>query len=1038
MGAAGFKGLEDSNPDEPSSRGYCAIALAGKNEIYTVKCPSEVKEALRVSFDDIKSEGPSSTCKGVYKFTLATSAWLNTGAFEPRLAALRLIEQLREIGWHFVADISMSRTSFVQVWLLKRFPSEGYVVGGGCIVGLCDKAEVKIDFSGEDEQDCKAEAVVRGVSSSLKVERKEKDSSGAYSIKLAGHPFQSEEEGTVSIRRMVLGVSLELEKVTGGLLRNSVILSNQQGGKSNLVFLPDSACRDDSVYIGVSMHEPDELRVFSAPNEPLPDALRDALDQCVVDAWPYGIETKGVYGGSYQWQLKGSPWCCVGEMEVDSQLLVGRILGHFWDAGFDLLASFDCSGKLRDMSTLVLRKSAGRPSNAHACKAVVCVSFHDKDEVRLSCTDESMVESIAKIVNDIFGPPSLNVELAKSCGRYGKSVVFKLKVAAFQAGKINSQAVLCDGLLLVNLFDALEGNGWKFKAALDVSGRYYRDHRTVNENYRRSGDSHKTGLGSLYFAKNFIMGNNPLSSLDVGRPLQPTHQGLALVLLSDYHHIYTLKCPEEVIQAIRAALGPALILREGPSSKAKGLQKFTLRDYVWQAVGSGTMETRWCSMRILDAIRRVGWEVLEEANVSKKYFLRAWILRKVESAPRGPRRSVMVSLHDYDDVRLLVEDEPLRVEAVQEAVRQGISRAWKLSGECLYGGTYEFKLSGFPFNADGSETVAVRKMLLGICEELEGRGYLLKRSFILSGKDQSKSSLIFEARDSDELRLGGRGTYLGISLNGYDRIRIMAPPGESVDFVARDEIGRAIGEMWPQGVQSEGEYGGSYEWKLRGYPWRADGTETIDARLVVGNIIGKMLGLGFELMPKIDCSSKLEDMSFMPFRRPPMEMPIRVLPAPPVLCLSFHREDRIRVSCTDGGLVEGVSLRMRASLGPPNLSMDAVQDCRWYGRSYEFKIHGWPFKSYVSSSTAKVAGCLVLSLVDALIELGWVLKGSLDVSGKIRVENSQNQNNMPNRGGQQRWQNNGGVSNGFDGGGNSGPERRCKDDLSSLYFVKAV
>ncbi|KAF4714400.1 hypothetical protein FOZ63_012579, partial [Perkinsus olseni] len=124
------------------------------------------------------------------------------------------------------------------------------------------------------------------------------------------------------------------------------------------------------------------------------------------------------------------------------------------------------------------------------------------DEIRLSSTEESSLETLAEVVNGTLGPPCINVELAAdSCGKYGKGVSMKLKVAAFQPGKANSQSVLCCGLLLVNLLDALDGVGWEFRAALDVSGKFYRDHRTANENYSRSEHYHKMGLVTMYFSK---------------------------------------------------------------------------------------------------------------------------------------------------------------------------------------------------------------------------------------------------------------------------------------------------------------------------------------------------------------------------------------------------------------------------------------------------------------------------------------------------------------------------------------------------------
>lgn len=516
-------------------------------------------------------------------------------------------------------------------------------------------------------------------------------------------------------------------------------------------------------------------------------------------------------------------------------------------------------------------------------------------------------------------------------------------------------------------------------------------------------------MGSLrtFIRYSLVMGNSVLSSLSVDTPFLPTPQDLSLVLLSDQDHIYTLKCPQEVVTAIRGALGPGAIKRDGLSAKATGLQKFTLTRWLWLSSGTDTMKTRMVVMNILAAIEEVGWEVAVEVDLSRSGFLRGWVLRRRSGS--APRRHLMVGFHDTDDVRMLLIDDGTRVNAVQDAIREGISRAWKISKESEYGGSYEFKLSGNPFCASGESTVAVREMVLGICDQLErAQGYILHNSFILSTRKGSQASLVFKtlSDNGSDPRSRRLGSYLGVSLNDGDDIRLVMAPGQEMDFVARDEIGRAIVEAWPRGIQRQGMYGGSYEWKLKGYPWLADGIDTVDARVLVGRIIGIMYSLGFELRSGVDCSGKIADLSFMVFRKPPMAL--RILPPPPVLCLSFHRQDRVRLSSTDSMVVQEVSSRVRASLAPPSLSVDVVQSSRWYGRSFELELYGLPFQGIVSSRTALAAGLILLTIVDALNELGWEVKASLDISGKVRHRTRKDR-----------------------------PNETEKQDLSSLYFLKA-
>ncbi|KAF4681386.1 hypothetical protein FOZ62_008650 [Perkinsus olseni] len=321
MGAGGLGGLRDNRPNEPTEHGYCALVLSGKHDLYALKCPDVVKAAVRTSFGDIKSEGPSKKSTGLYKFTFGSSIWTGSGG-KAEQAVVRLIDALREVGWYLEVDVGMSRTTFMQVWVLKKRDFQAH--DKSCLLGLHDKADVRLVVHDTDgEGDRKADAVIKGISSTLKVE-KEEDTPDGRLMKLAGRPFLAEEEGTVAVRQMVLAVSCELEKCYGNLVSRSVKLSNSQYSKSNLIFYSQAGDNQqqqqpkDTICVGVSLHDEDKIRIFTTPGDALTEDLGPSLEACLTEAWQYGIETKGVYGGSYQWQLKGSPW----------PLLVKRVRAH--------------------------------------------------------------------------------------------------------------------------------------------------------------------------------------------------------------------------------------------------------------------------------------------------------------------------------------------------------------------------------------------------------------------------------------------------------------------------------------------------------------------------------------------------------------------------------------------------------------------------------------------------------------------------------------------------------------------------------------
>ncbi|KAF4737209.1 hypothetical protein FOZ62_023542 [Perkinsus olseni] len=472
-------------------------------------------------------------------------------------------------------------------------------------------------------------------------------------------------------------------------------------------------------------------------------------------------------------------------------------------------------------------------------------------------------------------------------------------------------------------------------------------------------------------------------------PDTPTPQGLCALTLCGMGALYGLKCPEEVKQAVRNSLGRRHLKGDGPSDKAKGLHKFKLASKLWMANGKKTVEVRRVMMRMIEELQKVRWEVVEDVDMSRSGFLQMLILRRREGDDfgRSHRKDFVVGLHGSDDIRILCEDEATRVFNITEAARIGIESSWKIAREGDYGGAHEFVLKGRPFGslgANGEDSVKIRRMLVAMCAQIEkGTGYRMAYSLALSAGKATKSSLIF--RNSESSREYGEVTYVGLSLNDIDDVRLMCPPWAALDEGVKDTLRAAIREGWPRGIQREREYGGAHEWKLSGRPWDAHGTETVDSRILVGRMLKGMWALGFELMPKIDCSGKLADMSLMVFRRP-KEGSVPLPPTEPVLGVSMHDTDDIRLTCTDEKILDAIEGPVRQALMSPALSADPIKRFGRYGRSLQMKLKGSPFHTCTNSHNALYCGSVLLSLVDVLYQLGWVMRTALDVSRKYYAD----------------------------------------------------
>ena len=118
-----------------------------------------------------------------------------------------------------------------------------------------------------------------------------------------------------------------------------------------------------------------------------------------------------------------------------------------------------------------------------------------------------------------------------------------------------------------------------------------------------------------------------------------------------------------------------------------------------------------------------------------------------------------------------------------------------------------------------------------------------------------------------------------ISLNRDDRMRLISCPSYVVTLVEEE-----IREHWEEGLQDSKEKDGFWEFKLSGYPWWADGEETVKSRYIVilrynsliqsynlryliANMITRLKTLGWEVAGTMDVSRRLNDKAVFIFRQ---------------------------------------------------------------------------------------------------------------------------------------------------------------------------
>jgi hypothetical protein len=206
-------------------------------------------------------------------------------------------------------------------------------------------------------------------------------------------------------------------------------------------------------------------------------------------------------------------------------------------------------------------------------------------------------------------------------------------------------------------------------------------------------------------------------------------------------------------------------------------------------------------------------------------------------------------------------------------------------------------------------------------------------------------------------------SFASISLHRTDRIRLLQFPQS--DIVA---IRAVIKRSWIKGIQNEGTYSSSYEFKLFGNPWNGQGNEAITSRIVLREVFAYLYSVGWILHASTDVSKKEFDKDTLIFRKqqhPP--------PESNWISISFNETDKLRLI--------GAAKELIAAFGVLLKNMRLLQGEYWKDQrnnAWEFKINGRPWRAFGEETVT--TRLLVLKLLETLEKQGWSLYLSVDQS----------------------------------------------------------
>ena len=313
-------------------------------------------------------------------------------------------------------------------------------------------------------------------------------------------------------------------------------------------------------------------------------------------------------------------------------------------------------------------------------------------------------------------------------------------------------------------------------------------------------------------------------------------------------------------------------------SQLSGVHEFKLKGFPFSLVSSSknAKACRRMAGRILHRLYRDGWKLQISSNLTRTNDLTTWFFKKVsvQSFPSTPL--LIVGLSSYDCLMIVnapMELHQLFKDVIERTWPNGIQK-WKYEDDVLV-----IKLKGYPWRPLSEDTVHSRVLLNTIIADLH------QRQWKLYGNSNFKSETNTFFFEHDPNLPPGQPTpsQFLISFNSTDLLRVINAP-ENVIAAVRS----TIQSNWSRGIQRESIYAGSWEFKLKGTPWWAEGVEAVKSRYLVLKLMEALQAYGWSPVAAFDSSRRDSDKSTLVFRQSqPRQLPF--------FCISPNESDGLRL-----------------------------------------------------------------------------------------------------------------------------------------------
>ena len=441
--------------------------------------------------------------------------------------------------------------------------------------------------------------------------------------------------------------------------------------------------------------------------------------------------------------------------------------------------------------------------------SMMSMTFRDGDRITVLHLDSAGISAVGQAIKDTW-KPGIHVEQS----RCGTGWSFKLNGYPFTSSNIKTSQQ--SRQMVMQILQNLHGIGYQIVA----SG-------TLGSQKDRS---------TLFFKKS---------------PSNVVTPPFLCVGFSDSDKIQFTNLPSQLMDPIKDTIRTSWTMGIQRVDEENGVLQFKLAGTPWSWTANNNQESIMSKMllqAIFTTLHRYQWVYHVNVNLNRDQDCLIFGHDPEVNTYEIPQ-FCMMSFGQGDRLRLINASDD-----VISMIRKIIEANWspgRIQDEREFHGSYEFKISGHPWNSVREESARARYLMLKIFQEMLQHSWHNVAGFYLNRVSSDRVVLVFQKRQPVNYPM------FCIAPHDEDKFWLINMPTELVSLFKHILLSR-----WSNGMQSENElplhFGTVYKLKLSGTPWSGgERNSPIHARSFLCGIIEEFSKLGWQLMLCADVTSRI-------------------------------------------------------------------------------------------------------------------------------------------------------------------------------------